>query len=176
MRLRIRAAVLLAMASCGGTRSDAAAPPPDPRFDLAIAVPRTTHLVWVPHASLRPWGRRDLASTIRSCRGDGPAPWNVARDEATCGALRLDGDRVIVPFVAPRSPVELMIDRAFVIVGPASGAAHDRPRIAVAIDSVHYDASLRVQVGGRAFDCLGRADDRDQAQAIVDLCSELRAP
>ena len=177
--MRITAAALLAMASCGGTSSEAAAPPPGPRFDVAIAVPRTAHLVWVPQASVRPWRGRELASTIRTCAGDGPAPWDVVRHEATCGALRLDGDRVIVPFAMPARGTELVIDRARLLVVPLEskrGVVRERPTIAVSIDAEHYEAEMRVDVGVRAFDCAGKADDRAAAQGLLDLCASLRTP
>ena len=197
MSVRIGAAALLTMASCGGTRSDTAGAPPDPRLDLAIAVPSETPSLHVPHARIEGTG------ADRRC-----IP-GAALGAETCATMRVDGDRLMVAFALDDRAWEREVSTAettVMIWRADEDTPATAPRSEADIERLFPDAEViyRVSIrGGFALVIRDPRDDsfhafarrplrggdvfcdthapgdhpsRDEAMAALELCLGLRAP
>ena len=216
MSMRIPAVILLAAAACGGKRSSAAASSSDPRLDLALAAPASSRDIRAPglivtrDARHAPHGastiERELDGERWTCAYDGSTPERVSLGRASCNAMSVDDDRVVVPFALREGTIG--IDRDEIHLEPASASDPTESREAIARENERlrrtdlrvvddrsapggyaaiveagdamfdheFEIWVRLHLGARDVKCGSIVDTRDQAERGRDLCLALRAP
>jgi hypothetical protein len=182
------------MAACGGKRTEAGATADDPGLDLVFTAPAAAKKVTVPMIEIvpadgfaTPDGKgaaaladgteladvpeqgqlsivRDVGGHKWVCEVHARGRGGQARGRATCAHLRVDGDRLIVPFAFPIMDGFVSVDgdhAELTIAGPPPAGA--RP----------------MTIGAHAFAC-GAPKSGASVPAIVQsaaaLCDALRAP